>query len=274
MPSQFVHLSIAARSGQALGLAAEHRSLYVLGSIAPDACGLLGWDRTVTHFWPGEGEVSSVFRLLERYPQLAGPRLPAPERTIVAGYLSHLITDEQEVFAIYRPYLRDPRDPHHRYGGRGSPADRERRSHLLVLLEELVEVADPATVRHAVEDLRAATRLTVRDDVLPFLSMAHIKAWADLALAVASVPPGWPRLMRLRALRPAPADQGKTPAPGPVDEGPRALEAELRRVIPPSAVRSFAERSIDESVGFVGAYLAGRPLPTPEGTTRPGGGKQ
>jgi hypothetical protein len=37
--------------------------------------------------------------------------------------------------------------------------------------------------------------------------------------------------------------------------------------VPAAAVRAFEDRAVGESVACVEAYLGGRPLPTPAGTT-------
>lgn len=45
------------------------------------------------------------------------------------------------------------------------------------------------------------------------------------------------------------------------------LQKALLRVLPQAVIRTFINRATGESVGFLEAYLAGQPLPTPAGTT-------
>ena len=74
--------------------------------MAPDAWGVAGLTRGQTHFWSLEDDTSGVVRLGRAYPGLGDPlRRGARERAFLAGYLCHLVTDEQWTFCVYRPFF-------------------------------------------------------------------------------------------------------------------------------------------------------------------------
>lgn len=258
MPAEYVHLSIAARVADALDLDAALRSAFVLGAVATDVNNPLGWPRQATHFWswPDTDNVSGAPTLLARHPQLEACHLTPLERAFVAGYLSHLIGDEQEVMTLSRPYLRP--FVAQRAADGSTPDRRELRLASLVVVDAAVEADDPGQVRRSVAELRAATSLPLRDDLLPFVSLSAVRAWAAQTLAVAGRPASWPRVMPHRADEALSAD---------VIHRVELLQTALRRVLPQTAIRAFVERATGESVGFLEAYLAGQPLPTPAGTT-------
>jgi hypothetical protein len=264
--SEFVHLAIAARAGTRIGWAPEHRSWFAPGSVAPDVSNLLGLPRGATHFRnpPAADDVSGA-GLLAAHPQLAARGLDPPERAFVAGYLCHLVTDEQEGLAIGRPHLQ-PYLVRSGQAGPGSRAGRDLRAALIVELETALAASDPGLPR-AVAGLRAAVAAAgagpdgLREGLLPFVRTADVRAWGALVLVVAGLPPGPERLLRFRSLPPAPVRREGV-ADDFLERYP-ALAAEVRRAVPAAAVRAFEDRAVGESVAVVEAYLDGRPLPTP-----------
>src|SRR5205823_4471170 len=132
--------------------------------------------------------------------------LAPPERAFIAGYLCHLVTDEQWMLAIYRPVF-GRRSP---YGG--SPEGAELQWGLHTLLEqrllEPVQTAGAGAIHlgsetaqrgatdeqpaiHRLVDLLAASRdRPLRADVLPFLPLRLLAAWRDNVLGQAALAPG------------------------------------------------------------------------------------
>jgi hypothetical protein len=92
--------------------------------------------------------------------------------------------------------------------------------------------------------------------------MAAIRAWAGRTLAVADLPPSRPRVEPHLADKEPPADARRRIA---------ALEQEVRLALPETAISDFVAGATGESLRFLEAYLADRPLPTPSGTTPPQG---
>jgi hypothetical protein len=88
-------------------LDAERGNLY-LGSTAPDIRVLTRWERQRTHYFDIHNfeEQASVQAFLDANPALADAGDLDPRTTaFVAGYLSHLVTDEMWISAIYRPFF-------------------------------------------------------------------------------------------------------------------------------------------------------------------------
>jgi hypothetical protein len=254
VPAECVHLSIAARVAEVLALPPASRPAFVLGSVAVDVNNPLGWAREETHFWygPDGDNVSGVATLLGRYPELAASHLTPPERAFVAGYLSHLLTDEQELAVLYRPYVVPLLDE------RPTPDRRELRLASLVLVDGAVEADGPHWLRAGGDGLRAALGVRLRDDLLPFVGLAAVRAWAAQTLAVTDLPASRPRVEPHRANKEPPRETMERVA---------RLQEVLRQAVPPAVIRDFIQRATGESVRFIRAYQAGDPLPTPQGTT-------
>lgn len=86
----------------------ENRGSYYLGSTAPDIRFFIASGREETHFLSLDSEegASGVERMFEAYPELVeDANLTAATKSFVAGYLSHLVTDEAWIYRIYRPFF-------------------------------------------------------------------------------------------------------------------------------------------------------------------------
>ena len=154
MPAEYVHLSLAARSADALALPAAVRPAFFLGTVAADVNNPLGWPREATHFWPNAGgDVSGALTLLARHPSLRASSLAPAERAFTAGYLGHLITDEQEILTISRPYVQP--EAVRRADGAPGANRRELRLASLIVVDAAVEADDPRPMRRSVDELRA-----------------------------------------------------------------------------------------------------------------------
>jgi hypothetical protein len=196
VPSQLIHLDVCAqalerratgggRSGQgdgadgADGADGGLRGAFWLGAMAPDAWGVAGLTRAATHFWSLEDDTSGVVRMGRAYPALCVPEgRGARERAFLAGYLCHLVTDEQWTFGVYRPYF----GRHSAFG-----ASAEGRMVQLVLQaewEQGLRDQQGERLRGWLDDLGGATAA----GVLPFLEGAAIARWRDLQLEASRLP--------------------------------------------------------------------------------------
>ncbi|MBE0481606.1 MAG: zinc dependent phospholipase C family protein [Dehalococcoidia bacterium] len=109
MPPICTHLAIAHDVSARLRhpVIDQNRGYYYLGSTAPDMRLFMKAGREQTHFLSlnsDEGE-SGVWPMLEAYPELGNTNLSAATRAFIAGYLSHLVTDEAWIYRIYRPFF-------------------------------------------------------------------------------------------------------------------------------------------------------------------------
>jgi len=110
LPPIVVHLVIAKKAAAHLRhpVVDHHLGSYLLGSSAPDMRIITGASREELHFLgldcqPGE---SGVDGLLEAQPRLRREAGPAPAtQAFIAGYFSHLVTDEIWIVDIYRPFF-------------------------------------------------------------------------------------------------------------------------------------------------------------------------
>src|SRR5207302_8448798 len=69
---------------------------------------LTRWDRERTHFFDlnNRSEQSGVHRLFDEQPGLRdAAAIEAPTAAFVAGYISHLVLDEEYITQIYRSYF-------------------------------------------------------------------------------------------------------------------------------------------------------------------------
>jgi hypothetical protein len=86
----------------------QYKGSYYLGSTAPDIRLVMSASREETHFLSlgSEEGASGVKPLFESHPELVGnANLSAATRAFVAGYLSHLVTDEAWIYQIFRPFF-------------------------------------------------------------------------------------------------------------------------------------------------------------------------
>jgi len=103
-----MHLSIAWEVAHRLHHPVIDQNMggYLVGSTLPDVHILGQISRAQSHFFDLEeaSPESGARAIFEAYPQLARKQeLDSAMRSLVAGYLSHLITDEVWILDIYRP---------------------------------------------------------------------------------------------------------------------------------------------------------------------------
>jgi hypothetical protein len=274
MASPFVHLVVADLVRPHVDVGEREAPLFFFGSVAPDADKLGLCSREASHFWSFSEDVSGALKLLHAYPGLAAANLAPPERAFVAGYLCHLVTDEQWMLAIYRPFF-GRRSP---YGG--SPEGVELQWALHTVLERHL-LEDQPSIHALVSQLAASRDRPLRPDVLPFLPLRRFAAWRDNVLGQAALAPGAERARHMHAGRLALAadrvdgDLDEVDRSRPIADAQR-LELVLQRLppllpkaaayVPPEALAEFERRAVDASVDLLRDYLAGRPLQPPPGT--------
>ena len=83
---------------------------FLLGSTTPDIRARTKWKRSHTHFAPLSVErvgfgADGLFQANPYLPEAA--RKSAATRAFLAGYISHLVTDETWITQIYRPFIAD-----------------------------------------------------------------------------------------------------------------------------------------------------------------------
>jgi hypothetical protein len=276
MPSPFLHLAVAARCADRLGLPAAQRPAFLFGSIAADARLVTGQARSETHFWDARTDVSGTLKLVAAHPHLEAARLSAVERAFVAGYLCHLAADEQWTFRIYRPYF----GRYSPYGGTVEGAELQWALHAAL---ETAQEARPPGSRRLVEPLRRAGGLALAEGLLPFLPPTALHRWRGAVLALAALPPGPARFWYLESLKPrtlavtagaagAAVTAGAAGAAEDARQGARGaafaarlpeLQARASAYVAPDGLAEFDQRAVEASALMGEDYLCGRPLRPP-----------
>jgi hypothetical protein len=252
MPTPFLHLPIAHEAASLLRLAEEDLPLFLLGSVTPDVAALLGEPRSNTHFWTTSDDVSGVIKLLTGYPRLRARHLTTYDRTFMAGYLCHLIADEQWTFTIWRPYF----GRYSTYGG--NAVGTAFQSALRDALDEREYGASPNSPELASVLDRASTR-SLSPNLLPFARDADLERNREVIVRGSRIPSGverrlfWAQVTRREALKYSTADE----------------RAKVLEYVRPESIESFRRRSIEASAEVLQAYLEDRTIPVPLGTEVP-----
>lgn len=110
MPLLYIHLSVAKDAADVLQhpLLEPNMACYLGGSISPDAHLVSNASRKETHFFDlndtgCESGTSMIFTLHSHLTD--GRKMGSATKSFIAGYLSHLITDETWILDIYRPFF-------------------------------------------------------------------------------------------------------------------------------------------------------------------------
>lgn len=187
LPPLILHLSIArevVRDKPELADLQRYTGTFYLGSTAPDIRLLTGAAREATHFFDLAHPTgnSGQKALFQAYPHLApGSGLDGASKTFVAGYLSHLITDELWVMQVYQPYF-------------GTEAAEDSRG--------LVQVWDRALqyeldLRERDPQVMATIRQVIQDDPtvpgIPFISPEDYGRWRQFIVGATQREPSWER---------------------------------------------------------------------------------
>ena len=158
---------------------------FLLGATTPDIRVLTRWDRERTHFFDiyDDGHQDCVENFFQAHRMFRDPSRLSPEtRAWVAGYLTHVIMDQEYVLQIYRPYF-----------GARSVLGGGSRANLLdrVLQYELDrrERESPAQMH----DLRTALYDSAVAIDAGFVDRELLTRWRDTTAAMTEHPPDWER---------------------------------------------------------------------------------
>ncbi|HEV2123460.1 MAG TPA: zinc dependent phospholipase C family protein [Chloroflexota bacterium] len=258
MPTPYVHLPLAHDVAHALHLTAESLPSFMFGSIAPDVAQVFGRPRASTHFWTADDDVSGTVKLLAALPALRASRLSPLDQAFMAGYLCHLVADEQWTLVIWRRYF----GRYSPYGG--GPEGAALQSAFRDALEEQAYVGSPSTRDLAHLLARASTRslspslLTCFSAVIDPSDLEHNREQIVVGADFAS---GAERL-RNWASAGLPGLQHAT-------HSTDAARAQALRYVQPESIAAFKQRSLDASLAVLDDYLQDRPIRPPLGTATP-----
>lgn len=190
MPGLGLHMIVARDLANELAspLLDADRGAYYLGATTPDIRVLTRWDRERTHFFSLDDfrEQSGVHRLFEQQPGLRDVReLDSPTAAFMAGYISHLVMDEDYICSIYRPL----------FGERSALSGDMMADVMDKALQWDIERPgreDPVTV----DEIRRALAESAVEVSVDFVARDTLLQWRDVTLDVISAPPSVDRLVR------------------------------------------------------------------------------
>ncbi|MEE8336496.1 MAG: zinc dependent phospholipase C family protein [Dehalococcoidia bacterium] len=247
MPSLGSHLASARLLADRLAhrsVDADRGSFYV-GATAPDIRVITRLDRSEYHFFSLDDFESqdAVARLFETHPAFRNAvELDVPTRAFMAGYLTHLVMDQDYIESVYRRHFGAQA-----WGddARGDVLDR-------VLQFEM--------------DRRERERPDVMDEVSAVLADASVAAdvafigretlgrWVDVVRDIATQPPTWDRFPQMmnRHLQRAGYSEDEI---AEICENVPAILAETLDHVSEAAIAEFLERTMDRSLAQVREYL-------------------
>jgi hypothetical protein len=248
LPPICIHLGIAEEAIARLQhpVVERDRGSFFLGCTAPDIRFFIGATREQTHFFPLESEehVSGAQLMFESYPELThGAGLSDTTRSFVAGYLSHLVTDEAWIRRIYRPFF-----------GKSSPLGGDAMANLLDRLlqfeldrRERINCTNIPAIR---EELIESVGVEIG-----FIEEPDLRRWREFVETVSARKLTWEdfRTFAERYL-------GSTLriAPEELEDFFASFEARLEEVlamVPDETILEFREQSIADSVKVAREYL-------------------
>ena len=190
MPLLGLHMTIARELAKDIASPTidEDRGAYYLGATTPDIRVITRWDRERTHFFRLDdfGEQDGVHGLFEAEPALRdASALNASTAAFMAGYISHLVMDQDYICQIYRPM----------FGERSALSGNEQANLMDRMLQyemDRLNREDPASV----EDIRDALLASAVDVTVDFIARDTLLQWRERSAEVLGYAPTWERFGR------------------------------------------------------------------------------
>lgn len=249
MPPITLHMVLSLRIADVLppGALSGPPGAYLLGATTPDIRVLTRQDRRSTHFFDlsVHDHQDSVAAFLETYGQLADPaHLNEPTTAFVAGYVSHLVMDEQYITRMYRRYFGD----HDTLGGpmRTNVMDR-----LLQFEMERRSAGEPS-IRRRIADALART---IHGIEIGFIDGDTLDRWRGVTVEMAQRNMDWERTRALigNHLRFSGLEEGETMASF-LDSLPELLDETIAHITS-DEIEGFLERCTEVAGRAVERYL-------------------
>ena len=189
MPPLVTHMIGAVRAGgqvDANGVSLDQRNGdYLLGATTPDIRVLTRWDRERTHFFDiyDDDHQDGVENFFSAHRSFRDPaNLSAETRAWVAGYLTHVIMDQEYVLQIYRPFF-------------GSRSVLGGNSHAN-LLDRVLQYELDRRERESGDQMRQIRQALFGSAVeidAGFVDRPLLTRWRDTTAAMTEHPPDWER---------------------------------------------------------------------------------
>ena len=250
MPPITLHMVLARQIAADLGVEtlSGQPGAYLLGATTPDIRVITRQDRFSTHFFDLDDHrhQDSVLNFFDQHSHLADAgALNDETRAFVAGYVSHLILDEQYITGVYRPFFA----AHEQLGGkvRANVMDR-----LLQFDLERSQCGDPELKQHMCDALSCS----VENIQSGFVEPETLERWRLVSVDVAGRNMDWDRMrgMMTNHLKVSGIAEGEQLGAF-LDSLPDLLDATMAHVTD-AEVQAFLDRSTAAARTAVARYLA------------------
>ena len=250
MPSLGLHMTIARDLACDLTSPAieADRGAYYLGATTPDIRVLTRGDRAQTHFFDLHNfeEQNGVERLFEREPALRDARaLDSATAAFMAGYISHLVMDEDYITQIYRPL----------FGQRSSIAGDELADVMDKALQWDIDRTARGDETKAAEIKRALMESAVEVNVA-FVARETLLKWRDMSAEVIGTPATVERLVRFLGRRMPELALDHEASAATFAEGVPALLARTWEHVGAERIREYLESTKNKARRTMKEYLA------------------
>jgi hypothetical protein len=225
----------------------ENKGSYYLGSTAPDMRFLVGASREDTHFLTLDCEegASGVKSMLQAHPELDNSvGLSPATRAFVAGYISHLVTDEAWIYQIYRPFF-----------GKTSPMGGNPIANLLDRVLQFDLDRRERLNNRDISVIRAELNISAPLVEVSFINASSLRRWREFVFIATTRKSNWEDfrhfaekyLIWMRQIAPEEQDTFFASFDDRVEQ--------VRMMVPQGELRIFRERSIADSVQAAREYL-------------------
>ncbi|MBM3925570.1 MAG: zinc dependent phospholipase C family protein [SAR202 cluster bacterium] len=253
MPNLATHFNFALRTLEALQdpMVEAHKGSFLLGCTTPDIRAVTKWKRDYTHFTPleveGVGDGTAGMFIANPRLKEAMRRSPAT-RAFIAGYISHLTTDETWITHVYQPHFGNreefPSEVEANVSDRALQLDLDRQA-----WEEVLSIESVLDMLNGSDDGVS----------IGFIDSPTLAQWRAWVVDFGRRPFSWGRLSFL-VRRMYKEDQE---AQMVVESFLSGLYTNLNRVysrVPKKRIKEFNEKSVSESVRLIKENLGEAPL--------------
>lgn len=249
MPPICLHLGIAEEAISRLHhpVVDGNKGSYYLGCTAPDIRFFVGASREDTHFFALDCEegASGVNSMLKAHPELiSSAGLSAATRAFIAGYISHLVTDEAWIYQIYRPFF-----------GKSSSVSGSPIANLLDRVLQFDLDRRERLNNKGMSVIRAELNASAPSIEVGFIDASSLKRWREFVFIATTRKSNWEDfrhfaekyLIWMRQIAPEEQDTFFASFDDRVEQ--------VRMMVPEGELRTFRERSIADSVQATREYL-------------------
>ena len=249
MPPICLHLGVAGEAISRLRhpVVDNNPGSYYLGSTAPDIRFFIGVRREETHFLPlnCENGASGSELMFRAYPELIDDvNLGEATRAFIAGYLSHLVTDELWIYRIYRPFF-----------SKSSSLEGDNTANLFDRLLQFELERRERLNGSLISSARSELLDSGPEVSVGFVDAPTLNRWREFVYIATSGELGWDdfRVFAQKYIiwmRYKPAER--------LESFFEAFDDRLKQVldvVPEEQLREFREQSIESSVKLAGEYL-------------------